>query len=384
LAREIEFGADLRFFHNRLGADVAFYKKNSFDQILSLSANQEAGISGRTINAGNIQNEGIEILLTANPVKSKNFSWDMTVNFTANKNKVIALYPGVTNYQLQLAFGADVAAYAIAGKDYGTVTTGYAFAAYNGKNGAGKGQPVIGAAPYGTTGGYYTFMRSQDYDGSTKTLGNIMPRFLWGTFQTLTYKNFVLGIQVDSKVGGLMASATDQYGSETGNFKNSLHGRNAQLGGLAFTDAGGNQRNDGIIPNGVLNDGIVVNGTDLGGMTYANAVKGGFLTPIPAYAYYENLTQWSSGIREVSVFDNSWVALRQVSIGYNLPASVINKVHLNSLRISLIARNLGYIWKNAKDGINPEGLYNNQASSFAEGGGLPYVRSMGATLNANF
>ena len=384
LGREIEVGADLRFFHNRLGADIALYKKNSFNQILSLSADQEAGISGRTINAGNIQNEGVEILLTASPIKTKDFSWDMTVNFASNKNKIISLYPGVTNYNLQLAFGADVAAYAIAGKDYGTVQTGYAFATYNGKNAAAQGQRVIGAAPYGTTGGYYTFMRSQDYDGSVKTLGSIMPKFLWGTFQTFTYKGFVLGIQIDSKIGGLMASATDQYGSETGNFKNSLPGRNAALGGIAFTDASGNHRDDGIIPNGVLADGIVVNGTDLGGMTYANAVKNGFLTPIPAYAYYENLTQWSSGIRQQSIFDNSWVALRQVSIGYNLPASVYSKAHLNGLRLTLTGRNIIYIWKNAKDGINPEGLYNNQAGAFAEGGGLPYIRSMGATLNATF
>jgi iron complex outermembrane recepter protein len=123
---------------------------------------------------------------------------------------------------------------------------------------------------------------------------------------------------------------------------------------------------------------------DLGGMTYADAVKNNYLKPIPAYAYYENLTQWSSGIREQSIFDNSWVALRQVSVGYSLPASIYKKVHLSGLKFSLTGRNLFYIWKNAKDGINPEGLYNNQASSFAEGGGLPLIRSMGATLNASF
>jgi iron complex outermembrane receptor protein len=384
LAREIEFGADLRFLKNRVGVDIAYYKKNSFNQILSLSADQESGISGRTINAGNIQNQGVEILLNASPIRSRDFSWDMTVNFATNKNKVISLYPGVTNYQLQLAFGADVAAYAIAGKEYGTVTTGYGFATYHGKVSASNGQRVIGSAPYGTTGGYYSYMRSQDYDGSTKTLGNIMPKFLWGTFQTFTYKSFSLGIQVDSKVGGLMASATDQYGSETGNFKNSLPGRNAKLGGITYTDNNNVQHDDGIIPNGVLADGIMVGSTDLGGMTYAAAVKAGLLKPIPAYAYYENLTQWSSGIREVSVFDNSWVALRQVSVSYGLPASLYKKAHLNGLKFTLTGRNLFYIWKNAKDGINPEGLYNNQAASFAEGGGLPYIRSMGATLNASF
>ena len=385
LAREIEFGADLRFLHNRVGIDIAYYKKNSFNQILSLPADQEAGISGRTINAGNIQNQGIEALLTASPIKSKDFNWDMTVNFTANKNKIIALYPGVVSDQLSLAFGADVAAYAIAGKDYGTVTTGYAYSSYDGKNAALRGQRVLGTVG-GATAGAITYVRSQNYGaGTQKTLGSIMPHFLWGTYQTFTYKGFILGIQVDSKVGGLMASATDQYGAEDGALKSSLPGRNAKLGGVTYTDAGGQTHDDGIIPKGVLADGTMSpGGVDVGGMTYADAVKAGLLKPVPAYAYYENLTQWATGIREQSIFDNSWVALRQVSLGYNLPASIYRKAKLNGLKVSVTGRNLFYIWKNARDGINPEGLYNNQASNFAEGGGLPYIRSMGATLNASF
>ena len=385
LAREVELGADLRFFNDRLGLDAAVYKKNSFNQILSLSADQESGISGRTINAGNIQNEGVELLLTANPIRSKNFNWNFTVNFTRNVNKVNSLYPGVPNYQLQLAFGADAAAYAIAGKEYGTVVTGYGFAKYEGKNAAANGQRVIGNAAYGTTGNYLTYMRQSDYaPGTQDTLGNIMPKFLWGTVQTFTYKNWVLSFQVDSKVGGLLASATDQYGSETGSLRNSVPGRDASHGGLAFTDGSGNSRNDGIIPKGVIADGTVVKGVDLGGMTYQAAVDAKLLTPVPAYAYYENLYQWSSGIRAQSIFDNSWVAMRQVSIGYNLPASLVKPMHFTGLRLTLTGRNLFYIWKNAKDGINPEGLYNNQAASFAEGGGLPFIRSMGATLNASF
>ena len=387
LAREIELGLDLRFFNDRVGLDAAVYKKNSFNQILNLNADQESGISGRTINAGNIQNEGIELLLNATPIKTKNFNWTMSVNFTRNVNKVNALYPGVQNYQLQLAFGADAAAYAVAGQTYGLVTTGYGYAKYEGKNSSAQGQKVIGSAAYGTTGGYYTYMRQSDYaPGTQDTLGNIMPRFLWGTVQTLTYKNFVFMFQIDSKVGGLMASATDQYGSETGSLKNSLPGRDAAHGGLPFNDPNnGNSRNDGIIPKGVFADGTMSkSGVDMGGMTYASAVQQGLVTPVPAYAYYENLYQWSSGIRAASIFENSWVAMRQVSLGYNLPTSLIRPIHFNALRVSVTGRNLFYIWKNAKDGVNPEGLYNNQAAAFAEGGGLPLIRSYGATINASF
>jgi iron complex outermembrane receptor protein len=396
LAREIEFGAEMRFLNNRLGFDVTWYKKNSFNQILGLSANQESGVGDRQINAGNIQNQGIELLVTAQPVKSKDFNWNMTFNFTKNKNKIIELYPGVVSKQLELGFGADVAAYAYAGKDYGTLTTGYGFATYQAKDASGNpvsnannGKRVIGAAPNGSTGDYYTFLRSQDYDGSRKDLGNIMPKFLAGTIQEVSYKNLSLSVQVDAKVGGMMGSATDQYGMETGNGKATLFGRNKELGGITFVDKNGVTRDDGIIPDGVFAAGVTGTttagaGKDLGGMSYKDAVTAGYVTPVPAYAYYENLTQWSSGIREVSIFENSWVALRQVSIGYTLPMKSLGKVPLNNVRISLTGRNLFYIYKNAPNGVNPEGLYSNRSGAFMEYGGLPFIRSLGATINASF
>jgi len=397
MAREIEVGAEIRFLDNRLGFDVAWYKKNAFNQILSLNTNVETGVSNRTINAGNIQNQGIELLLTAQPIKSKNFNWNMTFNLTHNRNKIISLYPGVTSLDLELGFGADVVARAYAGKEYGTLSTGYGFASYQAKDGSGNpvsnannGKRVIGAAPNGSTGDYYTFLRSQDYDGSRKDIGNIMPNILAGTIQEVSYKNLSLNIQVDSKFGGLLGSATSQYGLETGNGKGTLFGRDKEHGGVAFTDKSGVSRNDGIIPDGVFAAGVhgttaTGSGVDLGGMSYADAVTKGFVTPVPAYAYYENLTQWSSGIREVSIFENSWVALRQVSIGYNIPVKSFNKkVPVTSLRVSITGRNLMYLYKTAKDGVNPEGLYSNRAAAFMEYGGLPMIRSLGATINASF
>ncbi|HET7897119.1 MAG TPA: hypothetical protein VFL47_05605, partial [Flavisolibacter sp.] len=305
LTRELEFGADLRFFKNRLAFDVAYYKKNTFNQILPLSVPVESGASSRIVQAGNIQNQGVELLVTAVPVRSKNFTWNAIVNFTRNRNKIIELYPGVPSYDLELAFGADVVAKAIEGKEYGIVETGYGYAIYQAKDANGKpiahpnnGMKVIGSAPNGVTGGAYTFMRSQDYDGSKKQLGTIMEKYLLSTTQEFHYKNFDLNVFVDSKVGGLMASATHQYGSANGSLKNSLFGRTTESGGVDYTLPNGTVRHDGIIPDGVLNDGITVNSggqnVNLGGMTYAEAVSKGYLKPIPAYVYYENLSQWSS------------------------------------------------------------------------------------------
>jgi iron complex outermembrane receptor protein len=185
-----------------------------------------------------------------------------------------------------------------------------------------------------------------------------------------------------------MASATDQYGGQTGAFTYSLFGRDAAHGGVSYMDANGVEHDDGIIPNGVLNDdvNVTVNGNtiNLGGMSYADAVSKGYLKPIPAYAYWYNLTTWASGIRAYSIFENSWVAVRQVSVGYNLPSRLTKKISMNSLRVSLIGRNLGYLYKTAKDGINPEGVYNNNSAGFAEYGGLPYIRSLGFSISAGF
>ncbi len=182
--------------------------------------------------------------------------------------------------------------------------TGSDFATYQAKGTDGQpisspsnGKRVIGtpalSAYIAGGGAYYTFLRSSEYDGSTKTLGNIMEKYLAGTVQEFSYKDFNLSFQLDAKIGGLMASATDQYGGQSGAFKSSLFGRDAAHGGITYTDANGVSHDDGIIPDGVLNDDISVNvgsnTVNLGGMSYADAVSKGYLTPIPAYAYYYNL-----------------------------------------------------------------------------------------------
>ena len=396
LTRELELGADLRFFNNRLGFDISWYKRNSTNQILSFALPAESGVSSQSLNAGDIQNQGIEILMTGTPLQTKNFNWTSSINFTRNKNKIIKLAPGVDTYELDLAFGNDIASVAKVGGEYGTLVTSYGYSEYQKKDASGNpvshpnnGMRVLGNTGYGTTGGYYTFVRSGDYNGERKELGTMMEKFLASTTQAFNYKNINLSFQVDAKVGGLMASGTHQYGSANGSLANSLFGRDAASGGVAYTDNAGVTHNDGIIPDGVLNDGLsAINAAgqtvDLGGMTYADAVQQGLLKPIPAYAYYENLSQWSSGIREYSTFENSWVAVREVSIGYNLPAKLTQNLKLNNLRVALTGRNLGYLWKTAKDGINPEGIFSNRAGAFAEYGGWPYVRSLGFNIQAGF
>lgn len=391
-AREWEVGTDLRFLDNRIGLDFAYYNKISKNEIFSLPTASESGVSSRIVNGGKISNKGIEIILRATPIKTSDLEWTTTFNYTRNRNKVIELAEGVPSQQLSLAFGADVYSMAKPGLQYASIATPYAYATYQKKDAAGNpidhpsnGQHVIGVASNGSTG--YTYLRSGTYGQGDKVLGTAMERFLLSNINTVSYKNFTLNVQVDAKIGGLMASATHQYGSSNGSLKNSLFGRNKELGGVEYVDENGATRDDGIIPDGVLDDGIksdIDPSVDLGGMTYADAVAQGHLKPVPAIWYYENLTQWSSGIREYSVFENSWVSLREISIGYNVPATFANKVKLQTLRISVTGRNLGYLYRTTKDGVNPEGLKSNASGEFSEYGGLPFTRQMGVSLTAGF
>ncbi|MCF0072300.1 SusC/RagA family TonB-linked outer membrane protein [Dyadobacter sp. CY261] len=385
LAREVEFGADIRFFNNRLGIDATVYNKITKNEILSLNTTPESGVSKRIVNAGRIQNKGVEILLTATPIKRNDFEWNTSINFSRNRNKVLELVEGTDTYELSLGFGADIKSVARVGKDYGTIITPYGFASYKSDN---PSDPANGKKVIGTISGEggIGYLRNGSYgDKADKELGTVMEKFLASNVNSFRYKNFTATVQADAKIGGLMSSATHQYGSSTGAFAFTLPGRNAELGGVAYTDADGVAKNDGIIPDGVLAQGfqVVVDGQpkDLGGMSYADAVTAGYVKPIPAYAYYLNLTQWSSGIREYSTFENSWVALREVSIGYNVPAAWLGKAKIQSLRVSLVGRNLGYLYKTAKDGINPEGLYSNKAGEFMEYGGLPFSRNLGVSVS---
>jgi iron complex outermembrane receptor protein len=212
----------------------------------------------------------------------------------------------------------------------------------------------------------------------------MMEKFLISNTNDLSYKGFKLTLQVDAKVGGLMASGTHQYGSQYGSFESTLFGRDAEHGGVSYVDDQGRNRTDGIIPEGVFADGTVFDGVDMSGKTYQEAVDQGLTTPMSAREYYEGIASWGTGIREYSVFENTWVSLREVSLGYTIPTKISSKIKVNNLRLSVVGRNLLYLYNSAKDNINPEGVFANRAGAFAEYGGLPFVRSLGVTLNAAF
>ena len=370
-ASEFEIGADLRFLDNRIRLDVAAYKKNTKNEVISLSAPIESGIDSRVINAGNIENKGIEILLSAVPVRKKNFEWTTTFNFTRNRNKIIELYPGVDSKDLDLAFGNDIRSVARVGEDFGTIVSSYAYAR----------DPQTGQKLLQQDG---TYWRSGAYGQGEKVLGSAIEKYIASNINELRYKGFSLFVQVDAKVGGKIASTTHQYGSEYGNYESTLFGRDATHGGVAWVDANGVQRNDGIIPEGIFGKNTIINGVDVSGMSYADAVAKGLKKPVGALDYYEGIASWGTGIREYSVFDNTWVALREVSVGYDFPRATLTKLKLNRLRLNLSGRNIVYLYTTTKDHIYPEAIYSSRPGAFAETGGGPYQRQVALSLLAGF
>ncbi len=115
-------------------------------------------------------------------------------------------------------------------------------------------------------------------------------------------------------------------------------------------------------------------------MTWYQAYKLGYVTPVNAADYYVKKFSWSAGIREAGTFTNSWVSLRQITLGYDLPGSLAHKMKLNNLKVSLIGRNLIYLYNSAPNHINPENQDDTGAVSAFEEGGVPYVRTFGFML----
>ncbi|NQX42478.1 iron complex outermembrane recepter protein [Pedobacter steynii] len=377
LTKEFEIGTELRFLDDRIGIDASFYKKNTYNQVLLLDLPSTSGVEKRVINAGNIQNQGIEILINATPIRTRNFEWNSTVNFARNKNKIISLAPGVTTYTLGRAFGDDMQSVAIAGEEYGSIYTGYGYASYQGKD---ANDPLNGQKLLKANGSYW---RNGDAGQGNKNLGSMMERFTISTINNFKIKDFNIGFQVDAKVGGLMASGSHQYGTNYGAFKSSLFGRSADHGGVPRKDAQGNVFNDGVIPEGVFAANTIIKNVNVGGTTFADAVAKGLIEPVSARVHYARLTQWGTGIREYSTFENSWVALREVSVGYSLPKKFAEKIRFNRLSLNFIARNLTYIYNSLPDHINPEGLFTNSAGAFAEYGGAPYTRTFALSIKGS-
>ncbi|MDN5200084.1 SusC/RagA family TonB-linked outer membrane protein [Fulvivirgaceae bacterium BMA10] len=353
LATSYEFGLDVRFLDDRLGIDATYYKRDSKDQIINIDVPGSTGFNSTFVNAGLIRGEGIEIAAYGTPVKTSDFSWDVSFNVARNTSKVIELTDDIDNIQLFNRRG--ITANAKVGKEWGNLTGRYfqLFQATDG-NGNPVDHPSNGkrVVRYASDGQTLLYNRAEDQD-----LGNVLPDYTGGITNTLRYKNFELSAFIDFQVGGRFHSVTNMYGFGAGQLATTV-GLNDQGNSVrAPVSEGG-----GFKVEGVLADG----------------------TPVSGYASGSDHTWNLVGIRGAWVYDADYVKLREVRLGYNLPNTLLQKLPFSKVNVSLSAKNLWLI-SAAVPGVDPSEITPDRFGvSFHEGGGLPGVRTFLFTLNFGF
>jgi TonB-linked SusC/RagA family outer membrane protein len=357
--KSTEAGIELGLFKNKVRFDFGVYNTKSTDQILNLDVSTSTGYSQKLVNGGTINNKGLEAQLGVTAVKTKNFSWDISTNFSLNRSKVESLYGNIQSYVL--GTNRTVQVLAAVGQPYGTLF-GTAFV----RNAAGDiivkadGTPTISA--------------------SKQTLGKFTPDWIGGITNSFTYKNINLSALVDAHVGGKIYSNTNRTGTYTGVLASTLPGRGAENGGISYYYPGNSTANKAVqisagtaAPGGatVYDDGMVFKGVLADGS--ANS------TILPAQQYYKGFTNAD----EAFVYSATYVKLREVKLGYTLPQQWIKKIGLQSATVSVVGRNLLIIHKEVPN-IDPETAFNTGNGQGLEDLTLPGVRNVGFNINLKF
>ena len=354
--RSTEFGAELGLFGNRVHLDVAVYNTNSINQILPVKTSASSEYTTQILNAGKINNKGLEIQLDLVPVDLKSFKWNIGLNYAINKSEVKILDDAGKLTSFEIASSGTTQVLASVGQAYGTLY-GSAYL----RDGDGnivvdsKGLPVK--------------------DSQNKILGHYTPKWTGGLTNTFTYKNIELSALIDASIGGKIYSGTNRTGVYTGVLKSTLPGRDADHGGLYYYVDGSNKvlAPDGISPNGqtVFEDGIIVNGVTADGQKNTTIAS--------AEDYYKSLYN----ISEAFTYKASYIKFREIKVTYTFARSLVKKIGLEGASVSAVGRNLFFIYKDAPN-IDPESAFNTGNGQGVESLSLPTTRTYGFNVNLRF
>ncbi|UZR93116.1 SusC/RagA family TonB-linked outer membrane protein [Chondrinema litorale] len=325
----LEFGADLRFLNGRIGLDVTYYDQSTQDQILAVDISRASGYETRVLNAGEITNKGVEAMINATILESAGgFSWNMGLNFSKNKNEVVELADGLTSLTLWSIRGASLEARV--GEAYGSLY-GNKFARTE------DGQLIFDdGLPYNIDGQH--------------VIGNIIPDWIGGVSNTFTYKGITLSALIDIKKGGDIYDMGTSIARITGVLNETSVGREEGVIGVGVKNIGTDEN-----PEYVEND-VIASATTF-------------------YGRYSGRQY-----HEAAVMDGSYIKLREVSVGYQIPASLLSNIFLQSARISVIGRNLAIFHKNIEH-VDPELSSSSLGYNYGQ---LPSSRSIGFNLNVKF
>lgn len=300
-----EFGLEMAVLKNRAGFDLSYYNAKTVDQIIPVVLSTTTGYTSKFLNAGTIQNKGIELSVQGTPVQTKDFSWNINVNFARNRNKVLSLFEGAENLVLG-SFQGGVTINATIGQPYGTIRgSEYVYTKASGKETMEK---TVGA------NGRYLVSPT-----SNQVIGNANPDWTGGVSNSVRYKNITFSFLIDTRQGGDVFSLDLYYGMGTGLYPETV-----------FDNAKGNpSRNSVASGGGVLLPGVKADGSPNDIYRANNASTLGYSQPNAGFVY-----------------DASYIKLREVALSYNFPKEVVSKLkYFKGIELSLTGRNLWIIDK---------------------------------------
>ncbi len=346
----IEFGADLRFFQNRLSLDATYYNAKSVDQIIPVPVSNATGFSTFVLNAGSMRNQGVELLLKGTPVVTTDFRWDVNLNYTRNRNEVLEIFEGVEDILIGSSFGyagSSATIRLIEGQPYGNIY-GRSYARFGVDEDdlfLDRDAPLLIGED-----GFPVIETNQ------KILGNTQPDWFGALINTVTYRGLSFSFQFDTRQG------VQKY-NQQGNFFSAF--------GIAPYTLNRNETIvfEGVTANGSPNTTPVFLGQGDGpdGVDYGAG-------------YYRNTYRGST---ENFVEDADWFRLRNVSLRYQLPTTLLQNIFVQSASLALTGNNL---WLSTPySGFDPEGNRGNGNGDDGFGGfTYPSVRSFFVTLNVGF
>ena len=331
---EFETGLNLSFFQSRLNFDMAYYQKKTSDDIATVSTSSASGYNAKVVNVGKIKNSGFEFMVDAYPVKTKAFTWNTTLNFAYNKSKVEYLGEGVDRLSIDGAQSrnGNVYIYNIVGSAYGE---------------------IVGNKYKRDADGNLLLKDGLPQAGEQTSLGNGVYKWTGGWRNSFTYKNFTLGFLIDAKFGAKIFSGTNYQLYYYGMHKNTLNGRTVESPYAKTVFAGIDEAT---------------------GQANTKAVT--------AQDYYKAIC--NKDIAEEFVYDASFIKLRELSLSYTFPKSMLSSMKVvKGLSVSLIARNLWTIMKHTPN-IDPESAVNATNGQGLELNGYPTTRNIGFNVNVKF
>jgi TonB-linked SusC/RagA family outer membrane protein len=336
-----EAGIELQFFKRRIGLEASVYKSTTKDLIMNITTGAETGYTGTTVNAGELTNKGVELILTLVPFKTQNFSWTSKINWNQNKSEVVSLANGLPQVVI------------------GTFNQGTSLNAV-------PGQPlgVIRGSGYKYLNGERVVLPNGNYDKvSNAIIGNVAPDWTGGINNIFNYKNITLSFLIDFKKGGDVFSLDQAYGQASGLYQNTV-GTN-ELGNPIR-----NQLTDPR-PGGQILPGVQADGSP-------NTVRAAVTT-----ASGESNLGYKSFPNQAFVYDASYVKLREVSISYQLPTRLLEGTFINNVTFAANGSNLWIIHKNLPY-ADPEAGFSSGNFQGFQTGVMPSVREISFNVKVQF